>query len=98
MTASRLALRFVALGYLAATLVVPVAFILSKTLEPGPAAVWRSITTPSAVHAFWLTIEVAAIAVPLTTLFGMVCALVLARTRVPGRSVLEALIDLPFAV
>jgi sulfate transport system permease protein len=98
MTASRLALRFVALGYLAAILVVPVAFILYKTLEPGPAAVWRSITTPAAVHAFWLTIEVAAIAVPLTTLFGMVCALVLARTRVPGRSVLEALIDLPFAV
>ena len=96
--ASRLSLRFVALGYLAAILVVPVVVVLVKTFEPGLAAVWESITTPAAVHAFYLTVLVAAIAVPLNTIFGVITALVLVRSKVRGKAVLEALIDLPFAV
>jgi sulfate transport system permease protein len=60
--------------------------------------VWSSITTPAAVSAFWLTIEIAAIAVPLNTAFGIVAALLLVRSRVRGKRVLEALIDLPFAI
>jgi sulfate transport system permease protein len=95
---SAITLRVVALGYLAAVLLVPVGVILVKTFEPGPAEVWAKITTPAAVHAFWLTIEVTAIAVPLNAIFGVACALALARGRVPGRRIFEALIDLPFAI
>ncbi len=95
---SRLALRFAALGYLAALLLVPVGRIFYRTFEHGVGAVWDSITTPAAISAFWLTIEVAAIAVPLNTAFGIIAALALARGRFRGRWLLDALIDLPFAV
>ncbi|HEX5857044.1 MAG TPA: sulfate ABC transporter permease subunit CysW [Microbacterium sp.] len=98
MTASRLGLRTVALGYLGAVLVVPVAVVLYKTFEPGLAAVWASITTPAAIHAFYLTVLVAAIAVPLNTVLGIMAALLLVRGRIRGKAVIEGLIDLPFAV
>jgi sulfate transport system permease protein len=94
----RLSLRAIALVYLGAVLLVPVGVVLVKTFEPGVPAVWDSITTPAATHAFWLTITVAAIAVPLNTIFGIITALVLVRSRVRGKRVLESLIDLPFAV
>jgi sulfate transport system permease protein len=96
--ASRLPLRLVALAYLGAILVVPVGLVLFRTFEPGLGAVWESITTPAAQHAFYLTVLVTAIAVPLNTVFGIITALVLVRGRVPGRAVLGAIIDLPFAV
>ncbi len=96
--ASRLSLRFVALAYLGAVLVAPVAVIAYKTFEPGLGAVWDSVTTPAAIHAFWLTLQVAAIAVPLNAVIGVLAALALARGKVPGRRFVEALIDLPFAI
>ena len=94
----RVGLRCVALGYLAALLLVPVGIVFYRTFEPGLAAVWASITTPAAIHAFWLTIEIALIAVPLNTVLGVVTALALVRGRLRCTSLLQALIDLPFAV
>jgi sulfate/thiosulfate transport system permease protein len=94
----RVGLRCVALAYLAALLLVPVGLVFSRTFEPGLAAVWASITTPAAIHAFWLTIEIALIAVPLNTVLGVVAALALVRGRFRGKALLQALIDLPFAV
>ncbi len=91
-------LRLAAVGYLAALLVVPVAVVMKRAFEPGLTAVWASITTPAAISAFWLTIVVAAIAVPLNAVFGVLAALVLERSRVRGRNLLDALLDLPFAV
>jgi sulfate transport system permease protein len=90
--------RLVALGYLGAILVAPVALVAYRTFEPGLGAVWASVTRPAAAHAFFLTVLVAAIAVPLNTVFGVVTAMVLVRSRVRGRAVLDALVDLPFAV
>src|SRR6266516_4681369 len=95
---TQLSLRIIALAYLTALLLVPVGLVFYRTFEPGPAVVWRSITTPAAVHAFWLTIEIAAIAVPLNTAFGVLLALALARGRFRGKSLVNAIIDLPFAV
>jgi sulfate transport system permease protein len=97
-TAGRLGLRVVALGYLAVLVLVPIGVVLYRTFEPGVGAVWASITTPAAVHAFWLTIEIALIAVPLNMIFGIVAALLLVRSNIRGKRVLEALIDLPFAI
>jgi sulfate transport system permease protein len=95
---SRIGLRVVALGYLAALLLFPVALIFYRTFEHGLGAVYDSVTTPAAISAFWLTIEVALIAVPLNTAFGVVTALALARGRFRGKALLDGLIDLPFAV
>lgn len=96
--ASRLTLRGVALAYLAAVLFVPVGVVLMRTFEPGLGAVLASVTTPAAIHALYLTILVAAIAVPLNTFFGVLCALLLVRGRFRGKAFMEVLIDLPFAV
>src|SRR3954465_8038253 len=101
MTASpvgRLSIRVFALGYLALLLLVPIGVVLYRTFEPGLSEVWASITTPAAVSAFWLTIEIAAIAVPLNTAFGIIAALLLVRSNVRGKRLLEAVIDLPFAI
>jgi len=95
---SRIALRTLALGYLAVLLLAPVGLIFYRTFEHGLGAVWDSVTTPAAISAFWLTIEVTAIAVPLNTAFGVLAALALARGRFPGKALFDAAIDLPFAV
>jgi sulfate transport system permease protein len=87
-----------ALGYLALLLLVPVGLIFYRTFEHGVGAVWDSVTTPAAIHAFQLTLEVTAIAVPLNTLFGIVMAIALARGNWRGKGLVNAFIDLPFAV
>ena len=94
----RLGLRVIALGYLAVLLAIPVGLVFYRTFEHGLGAVWDSVTTPAAIHAFWLTLEIAAIAVPLNTAFGVLTALALVRGRWRGKALVEAIIDLPFAV
>ena len=91
-------LRGVALGYLFALLLIPVILIFFKAFEDGVGHAIDSVTTPDALHAFWLTILIAGIAVPLNTVFGIACALVLVRHRFRGKAILNGLIDLPFAV
>ena len=76
---ARYGLRTFALGYLGLLLFIPVAMIFYRVFQEGIGNAWASITSPEGVHAFWLTIEVVAIAVPLNTIFGVVCALVLVR-------------------
>ena len=95
---SRLGLRTVALGYLAALLVAPVGMVFYRAFEHGFAAAWHAVTTPDALHAFWLTVLMVAIAVPANAVFGVGAALVIVRGRFRGRALLGALIDLPFAV
>jgi sulfate transport system permease protein len=95
---SRYGLRTVALGYLALLLMIPVGFVFYRALEPGPAAIWAALTTADALHAFWMTLLMVGIAVPLNTIFGVGCALLMVRTRFRGKAVLNALIDIPFAV
>jgi len=96
--ATRWTLRLLALGYLALLLLIPLGVILYRTFEPGLGAVWASITTPAAQSAFMLTIEVTVIAVVCNTVFGILTALVLVRGRFPGRGLLDAALDIPFAV
>jgi sulfate transport system permease protein len=101
MTVSRpwqLTMRVLALGWLLIILLAPVSLIFYRTFEHGVGAVIDAITTPAAVSAFWLTIEVSAIAVVANTVFGVVMALTLARGRFRGKWVLDTIIDLPFAI
>ena len=94
----RILLRVLGLGYLAALLLVPLGVVFYRTFEHGLMAVWDSVTTPAAISAFSLTLTVTAIAVPLNTIFGVLCALALARGRFRGKAILNAIIDLPFAI
>jgi len=79
-------------------LLLPVGVVFAKTFEHGVGVAWSWMTTPAAISAFWLSVTMAAIAVPLNTVFGVVCALVLVRRRGRAAAVLDGLIDLPFLV
>jgi sulfate/thiosulfate transport system permease protein len=97
-TASTLSLRFFALGYLSMLLLIPVGMIVYRAFEHGAGAALDAVTTPEALHAFYLTILIAAIAVTANTIFGIGCALLLVRTEFRGKALLNAAIDLPFAI
>jgi sulfate/thiosulfate transport system permease protein len=93
-----LSLRAVAVLYLALLLLLPLGVVLGRTFEHGVGAAWGWVTTPAAISAFSLSVTIAAIAVPLNTIFGVGCALVLVRSKARGRALLDSLIDLPFVV
>ncbi|HWT23207.1 MAG TPA: sulfate ABC transporter permease subunit CysW [Solirubrobacteraceae bacterium] len=95
---SRLALRAVALGYLLILLLVPLGMILFRTFEDGLVAFWESVTTPASISAIGMSLTIVAIVVPANVIFGIVTALALARGRFPGKGVVQAVVDLPFAV
>jgi sulfate transport system permease protein len=97
-SARRIGLRTVALGYLVLLLGAPVAMIFFRTFEHGLAPVWNAVTQPNAMHAFWLSVELVAIVVPLNTVFGIGMALLIERGRFRGRWLLGLLLDLPFAI
>jgi sulfate transport system permease protein len=95
---SRYSLRVIALGYLFLLIGAPVAMVFYRAFEHGIAAAWDAVTTPPAQHAFYLTVVIALIAVPLNAIFGVLTALLLARKNFPGKRLLDAAVDLPFAV
>ena len=95
---ARYGLRFAALTYLTLLLLLPVGLVFFRTFENGLGPVWNAMTDPDFLHALWLTILIALIAVPLNTIFGIACALVLVRQRFRGKAVLNAFVDLPFAL
>ncbi len=69
-----------------------------NAFEDGVGAAWDAVSTPEAQHAFYLTGVMVAVAVPLNTIFGILCALAIVRQRFRGRALLNAMVDLPFAV
>src|SRR6478735_4128081 len=91
---TRLSLRVVALGYLFVLLAVPIGVILWRTFEPGLSEFIASISTPAAKSALNLSLLIVAI----TVVFGVATALTLVRGRFRGRGLLQAVVDLPFAV
>jgi len=95
---ARYGLRFAALAYLILLLLLPVGLVFFRTFENGFEPVWNAMTDPDFLHALWLTLLIALIAVPLNTIFGIACALVLVRQRFRGKAVLNAFVDLPFAL
>jgi sulfate transport system permease protein len=95
---SKLALRTIALGYLGLLIAGPVGILLWQTFAGGLAPVWEALTRPAFVHALWLTLIIAAIAVPLNTIFGILFALTIVRREFRGKQLLTALLDLPLGV
>jgi sulfate transport system permease protein len=91
-------LRIVGLSYLLVVLAAPVGLVFFRAFEHGLGPAWEAVTTPAARHAFYLTVLIAAIAVPANTIFGVICALAIVRQRFPGKGVMNALVDLPLAL
>ncbi|MFT4124986.1 MAG: sulfate ABC transporter permease subunit CysW [Gordonia sp. (in: high G+C Gram-positive bacteria)] len=95
---ARYTLRALALVYLLILLVVPLGTIFWRSFEHGLGQFWDWITTPAAISALQLSLLIVVIVVPLNVVFGVLTALALARGRFPGKGLLQAVVDLPFAV
>lgn len=85
-------------AYLSAIVLLPLAAILLRGLRGGWAGFFSAIATPRVLAACRVTLESALLAAALSAVFGFLVAWVLARYRFPGRSIVDALIDLPFAL
>jgi sulfate transport system permease protein len=90
--------RFLSLGYLAVILIAPVGLIFYRAFEHGLGAFWTAISNPTAVHALEMTLKITVVAVPLNTVFGILCAIAIVRHRIPGMGVVNAVVDLPMAL
>jgi sulfate/thiosulfate transport system permease protein len=95
---SRWGLRVLGLGYILLLLLLPLGLIFYKTFEHGIAPPLEAITSPDGLHALKLTLLMVAIAVPLNTVFGIGCALLLVRHRWRANPLIDAVINLPFAI
>jgi sulfate transport system permease protein len=96
--ASRWSLRVLGLGYLTMLLLIPLVMIFYKTFEDGIGPPLDAVTSPDGLHALKLSLLMVAISVPLNTIFGIGCALLLVRHKSKANPVIDAIINLPFAV
>jgi sulfate/thiosulfate transport system permease protein len=91
-------LRILTLGYLAMLLLVPIGMITYRTFEHGLGPVWDALSSQYAVHALYLSVLVTLIVVPINVVFGVGTAWLLARRKMPLPWLVNAFIDLPFAM
>ncbi len=94
----RWSVRAAALSYLALMLIIPLLVILQDGLSQGLAGLWQAVNQPVARAALLLTLRTSAIMVLINTVMGTLTAYVLVRYEFPGKSVLNALVDLPLAI
>ena len=94
----RAALILAALAVIGVMLVLPLAVVFTEAMAKGWDFLVDSLADPDAIAAIRLTLIVAAIVVPLNTAFGLAAAWCVVHFRFPGRPLLIALIELPFAV
>lgn len=91
-------IRYAVAAYISVMLIAPVSVILWRTFRPGLGQFVDWISTPAAISALRLSLLVVAIVLPLNVVFGIFTSLLLARNRFRGKGVLQAIVDLPFAV
>ncbi|MGO4128586.1 sulfate ABC transporter permease subunit CysW [Inquilinus sp. YAF38] len=94
----RLALIAIAVIFLGVFLVLPLAVVLTEAMRRGIDAYLEGIGSDDSLAAIRLTLTVAAIAVPLNTIFGLATAWAIAKFEFPGKSLLTTFVDLPFSV
>ena len=95
----RWGLTMAAVATIIVLIVVPVASVFCQAFADGFAAYWENLVGDSeTLHSILLTLAVAPVAVAANLVFGVAAAWAIARFRFPGRSLLTALVDLPFSV
>ncbi len=87
-----------AVTYLSLLVLLPVAALVSKAFSGGWAEFWRAVSQPEAVAALELTLATSAIVAVINSIAGLAIAFVLVRDDFRGKSLLSAVIDLPFAL
>jgi sulfate transport system permease protein len=86
------------MAYLSIVALIPLAAVLFKSFDKGPDAFWDAISSPQAVAALRLTLIASVVVVLVNAVFGTLIAWVLVRDEFPGKSIVNSLIDLPFAL
>lgn len=94
----RWGVRSVALTYLAVLLIIPLLVILQDGFREGVGEMIRQVTLPIAWHALKLTLWTSAVMMVINTVMGVLTAFVLVRYDFPGKTILNAIIDLPLAI
>ncbi|WP_017690927.1 sulfate ABC transporter permease subunit CysW [Paenibacillus sp. PAMC 26794] len=79
-------------------LILPLAIVLMEALKQGWGVYIAALTEPDAMSALKLTLLVAAITVPLNTIFGVAAAWVITKFQFKGKGLMITLIDLPFSI
>ncbi|MDX1976676.1 MAG: sulfate ABC transporter permease subunit CysT [Pseudanabaenaceae cyanobacterium bins.68] len=85
-------------SYLVVILLIPIAALFAKTLTTSPAEIWRIATSEIALSAYEVTFVTALWAGGISGIFGTLLAWVLVRYNFPGKRIVDAAIDLPFAL
>ena len=93
-----LALRGISLGYIGLFVALPMVALASRAFADGLERIWYEATRPEALFSLRLTLLVALAMIVVNVVMGTLTAWVLVRYRFPGQSVVNALIDLPFAI
>jgi len=94
----RRALIALALVWVSLLLLLPLAAIFWTVARAGFSSVTHTLTQPDVLHAFQLTAIITVVTVLVTGVFGVIVAWVLVRQRFHGRSLLNAIVDIPFAL
>ncbi|WP_134679704.1 sulfate ABC transporter permease subunit CysT [Paracoccus ravus] len=88
----------ITLTMLSLIVILPIGALLAKGISYGPAEVWATINTPRVWAALHLSFRLALLAAAFNLVFGTLLAWVLARYDFPGRRIVDAVVDLPFAL
>ena len=88
----------ITLAYLGAIVVLPLIALAIRPWELGPAGVWHELAAPRVAAALKLSFGLSALAALLNAPLGILLAWTLTRYEFPGRRILDALVDLPFAL
>ena len=86
------------LAYLSLIVLVPMAAVFLKTATLSPEALWQTISSPRVVASYRLTFGASLLAAVINVVFGLMLAWALVRYRFPGKRLVDALVDLPFAL
>lgn len=86
------------LFYLAVIVLIPLSLLFFKTASLAPADFWRAVTEPRALASYRLSFITSLIAGLINVVFGSLLAWVLVRYKIPGKGLIDMLIDLPFAL
>ncbi len=86
------------LGYLSLIVLVPLAAVLLKTATLSWEQFWAIVTAPRVVASYKLSFGASLIAAAINTVFGLMLAWSLVRYSFPGKRLIDALVDLPFAL
>ena len=84
--------------YVGTLILAPIGALLAGAFQSGLGAILKALSQPYVLAAFWLTIKISLIVVLVQTVFGTIVAWVMVRDRFPGRTLLNGLIDMPFAL